>query len=89
MGAGETWSDQAPKKQADRVCGYVNLSGKRAVSGHDSEKPVMAPKEQTLAQYAGMNLSGCETEEDDTGFVIFLFLFESRWAVPDFGRIQL
>ncbi len=51
----------------------MNLSGKRTVFGHISEKPEEpAPKEQRPV-LAGRNLSGLETEEDDI-FCCLLFL---------------
>jgi len=45
----------------------MNLSGKRTVSGHDSEKLQEAPKEQ-IPDKNGENLSGQKTEEDDRLF---------------------
>jgi hypothetical protein len=50
MDAGELWK-QTPKKQiVNRSQFTMNLSGKRAVFGHNSEKQIkVAPKEQISA----------------------------------------
>ena len=73
----ERSGDRRRRSKRTFVKSFVNLSGKKAVSGHDSEKPAMAPKEQLpsrddppadMCGHTGMNLSGCETEEDDRLF---------------------